>query len=76
MKHTLLTLALAFATTSAFANGFNPWDNRAVRDDQAGQPANVEVSSFYSNRLPIQDSRWQDEPQVVITITPYYLQNS
>ena len=76
MKHTLLTIALAFASTSAFADGFNPWDNREVRNGQAQQPANVEVSSFYSHGLPKQDTYRQDEGQIAITTIPYYLQNS
>ena len=76
MKRTLLIIALAFVTTSAFADGFNPWDNRKVRDDQVNQTANVEVSSFYSNGLPKQDTHGQDERQIVITVIPYYLQNS
>ena len=76
MKHTLLTIALAFASTSAFADGFNPWDNREVRNDQAQQPANVEVSPFYSHGLPKQRTHGQDERQVAITTIPYYLQNS
>ena len=76
MKHLLLTIVLAFATSSAFADGFNPWDDRSVRDDRIQEPANVVVSSFYRDGSSNQDTRWQNERQVAVSITPYYLQNS
>ncbi len=76
MRNALLTIALAFASTTAFADGFNPWDHRGVQADIVGQAADVQVGSFYKNGLPRKDASRHDEKQVAITITPWYLLNS
>ena len=72
MNKTLIALTLMLATTSTFANGFAPWNDRGIDTPDARQ-VTPDMTPFYLKGVT-RIANTPDAVQLPVAIGPWYLQ--